>query len=69
MNINWHKGFKVAFTIEDKQGKLSANKEGLISLAHQLLDLAQEKNGCHIHYDINNSLEDNSAELIIEKYD
>lgn len=69
MNINWQKGFKITFTIENKHGKLSANKEGLISLAHQLLDLAQENNGCHIHYDKNNSLENNSSELIIEKND
>ena len=69
MNINWQNGFKITFTIENKQGKLSANKAGLISLANQLLDLAQENNGCHIHYDINNSLEDNSSELIIEKHD
>lgn len=46
---------------------ISANKEGLLSLAGQLADLANEKTGCHIHYDAYNSLEDGSSELIIEK--
>ena len=67
MNINWQEGFKISFKIENDQGILSANKEGLLSLANQLYELAQADNGSHIHYDIKNSLENDSSELIIEK--
>ena len=45
----------------------SANREGLISLANILVDLAKEGPGAHVHLDENNSLEDGSAELIIER--
>ena len=67
MNINWQDGFTISFKIENNQGILSANKEGLLSLANQLYELAQADIGSHIHYDINNSLENDSSELIIEK--
>ena len=46
---------------------VSANREGLLSLAGQLAALAEEKPGTHIHYDAGNSLEEGSAEMIIEK--
>ena len=45
---------------------ISTNKEGLLSLAEQLTMLAEMEPGSHIHYDENNSLEDGSAEMIIE---
>ena len=68
MEINWEDGFTVKVRVEDV-GKvvISANKKGLLSLARQLTDLANEETGCHIHYDAYNSLEDGSSELIIEK--
>lgn len=68
MEINWEDGFTVKVRVEDG-GKvvISANKKGLLSLARQLTDLANEETGCHIHYDAYNSLEDGSSELIIEK--
>ena len=48
---------------------LSANKDGLISLAIQLLTLAQDKfpSGHHFHYDSYGCLEDNSVAMIIMK--
>lgn len=48
---------------------IEANKEGLISLARHILELAQEDvpEFEHIHLDEYNSLEDNSAELTIVK--
>ena len=68
MEINWEDGFTVKVRVEDGDTVvISANKEGLLSLARQLTDLANEETGCHIHYDAYNSLEDGSSELIIEK--
>lgn len=68
MEINWEDGSTIKVRVEDGGTVvISANKEGLLSLAGQLADLANEKTGCHIHYDAYNSLEDGSSELIIEK--
>lgn len=68
MEINWEDGFTVKVRVEDGGNVvISANKEGLLSLAGQLTVLANEETGCHIHYDAYNSLEDGSSELIIEK--
>ena len=68
MEINWEDGFTIKVSVEDGGTVvISANKEGLLSLARQLTDLANEETGCHIHYDAYNSLEDGSSELIIEK--
>lgn len=46
-----------------------ANKEGLLSLANHLLNLAQEhiSPGTCMHFDDYNSLEDGSVELMVEK--
>ncbi len=44
---------------------ISANKEGLLSLAAQLTELAETQPGSHIHYDEFNSLDEGSAEMII----
>ena len=42
-------------------------REGLLSLAGQLAALADAAPGSHIHYDEDNSLEDGSSEMIVEK--
>ena len=68
MEIKWQDGFTIKVNVENEnQVVISANKAGLLSLATQLKDLADEDKGCHIHYDEYNSLEEGSSELIIEK--
>lgn len=68
MEIKWQDGFSIKVTVDNEnQVVISANKEGLLSLATQLKDLADEDIGSHIHYDEYNSLEEGSTELIIEK--
>lgn len=67
MEIRWTDGFEIRVSIEDGEAVISANREGLLSLAGQLAVLAEEMPGSHIHYDEYNSLEEGSAQLIIEK--
>ena len=67
MTINWVDGFEIRVSVEHGEAVISANKEGLLSLAQQLTALAEETAGSHIHYDEYNSLEERSAELTIEK--
>ena len=65
MRIEWVDEFEIRVSIENGEAVISANKEGLLSLAKQLTALAEEAPGSHIHYDRYNSLEEGSAELII----
>ena len=67
MKIEWIDGFKIKAVAEDGEIVISANKEGLLSLAKHLTALADGRPGDHIHYDVNNSLEDGSTEMIIER--
>lgn len=67
MRIEWVDGFEIRVSIQNREAVISANREGLLSLAEQLTALAGEAPGTHIHYDPYNSLEDESAELIIVK--
>ncbi len=67
MDIKWVDGFEIRVNSDGRLTIISANREGLLSLARQLKDLAKEKPGSHIHYDDYNSLADGSDELIIEK--
>lgn len=67
MNIEWVNGFEIKAVVENDEIIISANKEGLLSLAKQLTALANGMPGNHIHYDVYNSLEDGSAEMIIER--
>ena len=67
MTINWVDGFEIRVIVEHNEAVISANKEGLLSLAQQLTALAEETAGSHIHYDDYNALEERSAELTIEK--
>ena len=66
MEINWHDGFNIKVKAENGEVLISANKEGLLSLADHLTALSKEVAGNHIHYGDYNSLEDGSDELIIE---
>ena len=69
--IQWQGDFSVFTSGMADCFIIRANKSGLVSLAIQLLTLAQDEApaGCHIHYDAFNSLEDGSIELIIQKTD
>lgn len=67
MNVNWEAGFAVGVRLEGGAAVLSANRAGLLSLAGILTALAEGQAGDHIHLDEYNSLDDGSAELIIER--
>jgi hypothetical protein len=67
MNIEWMDGSKIRVNNDNDEVVISANREGLLPLAGQLNALAEGAPGDHIHYDENNSLEEGSAELIIER--
>ncbi|NRF37199.1 hypothetical protein HQN83_00630 [Pedobacter sp. LMG 31643] len=65
----WTEGFELNVTIDNNVVIIKANKEGLISMANHLLNLAQDgipKNH-HMHFDEFSSLEGGLEELIIEK--
>ncbi len=67
MEVKWVEGYKIHVTIDNGAAVITANREGLLSLATQLAMMATEAPGTHIHYDDHTSLEEGSAELIIEK--
>ncbi len=66
MELNWIEGFVINIRIENGAAVISANREGLLSLANHLKRLAEEPPGRHIHLDAYNSLEEGSSELILE---
>ncbi len=67
MHFEWVDGFEIRVTADRQEAVISANRAGLLSLARQLEALANGAPGDHIHYDAYNSLEEGSAELIIER--
>jgi hypothetical protein len=70
MKIEWEDGFIIKTDLlTGNIFRIVADKNGLISLAKQLLSLAQDDIpvGNHIHYDSWNSLEKGSMEFVIEK--
>ena len=67
MEVTWTDGFRIRVNAENCEVVISANKEGLLSLAGIMKTLAEEVAGSHIHLDEYSSLEENSAELIIER--
>ncbi len=67
MKIEWTDGFEIRVRVDRDSVVVSANREGLLSLAKQLTVLAEAAPGSHIHYDEYNSLEEGSAELIVER--
>ena len=67
MEIKWENGFEICVAIENNAVVISANREGLLSLAGHFKALAEELPGTHIHYDECNSLEEGSVEMIIER--
>ncbi len=67
MEVKWADGFTIEVKNEGGAFVLSANKEGLLSLAKQFGMLAEAEPGSHIHYDEHNCLEAGSADMIVEK--
>ena len=67
METIWVDGSVINVSIENDTAVISANREGLLSLAKQLTALADGSPGDHIHYDEYNSLEEGSAEMSIER--
>jgi hypothetical protein len=70
LRMSWEDDFTIQARLEGVQTVvIQANTAGLISLARQLLTLAQNEvpSGYHIHYDESNALEDGSCEVILEK--
>ena len=67
MKIEWADGFEIRVKVENGMAVISANREGMLSLAKQLISLADGMPGDHIHYDEHNSLETGSAEMLIER--
>lgn len=70
MEFQWENGFVISVAIQGPTVIVSANKEGLRSLANHLMALSEDDSqGAHFHLDEYNSLEENSAELIVERID
>ena len=67
MKIEWISGFEIKAVVNNDEIVISANREGMLSLAKQFALLADGIPGDHIHYDESNSLEEGSAKLIIER--
>ena len=67
MKMEWVDGFEIRTAVKDNSIVISANREGLLSLAKHLMALADGEAGSHIHYDAYNSLEEGSTEIIVEK--
>ncbi len=66
MRIRWVDGCEVSVIARDGQTTISANREGMLTLANILTDLADEQPGAHVHLDEHNCLEDGSNELVVE---
>lgn len=71
IHLEWQGDFSISIQVKGNAICIIANKDGMISLASHLLNLAQEgvPNGTHIHLDDYNSLEQGSVELILERVD
>ncbi len=69
MELHWEDGFTICVAVSGNTAVLSANREGMLSLANHLTTLAEMPSGSHLHLDEHNSLEEGSAELILEKTD
>ena len=67
MEIAWEDDASISASSTADTTVITANRAGLVSLARIMLALADEMPGTHLHLDANNSLEDGSCELIIER--
>ena len=67
MKVEWVDGFEIKAVAENGEIVIYANREGMLSLAKHFSALADGVPGDHIHYDEQNSLEEGSAEIVIER--
>jgi hypothetical protein len=69
IRIVWIPGYEIRAEIQNDVVVISANKEGLKSLAVVLMTLAQDEviPGAHVHLDELNSLEDGSCGLVFDR--
>ncbi|GGG05625.1 hypothetical protein GCM10010912_57850 [Paenibacillus albidus] len=69
VELDWEENFSISCSVDQETIKISANQQGLISLAKHLLNIAQCEVPIHthLHFDDYNSLQDGSCDLIIEK--
>ena len=65
--MKWIEGHSIGVRIDGGTAIVSANREGLLSLANCLSELADSPAGSHFHLDEYNALEDGSTQLILEK--
>ena len=64
MQIEWVDGFEIRVRVSGGETTISANREGMLSLARQLAALAEAAPGDHIHYDDSNALEEGYRNLL-----
>ena len=69
LKLNWAENYKIEVIYNHGEIVISANEDGLLSLANHLVTLSQSEVpiGTHIHLDEYNSLEEGSAEVVIQK--
>lgn len=58
MKVEWVDGFEIKSVVENGEIIISTNREGVLSLAKQLMALAEGVPGDHIHYDDQSSLKE-----------
>lgn len=66
ISLYWDPDSVIKASVENGQIVISANRDGLQSLGHNLLKLAETEPGNHFHLDQYNSLEEGSAEIVFE---
>ena len=69
MDIKWVDGASIKVRRDGDAVVIAANREGLLSLAVQMIELAKEAQKGHYHLDEFNGLEEHSLELIVERID
>jgi hypothetical protein len=67
LTYEWVGDYRLQVSLDEGAVCITANRDGLISLAGHLLNMAQEAvpGGCHLHLDEHNSLKAGSLELIV----
>ncbi|WP_217266746.1 Imm32 family immunity protein [Paenibacillus tianmuensis] len=68
LKVVWENNFKIRAINKGDDFVIEANKEGLVSLAKQMLSIAYNDlfSGFHIHYEELTCLEKGSASFVIE---